>query len=75
MLEPKRQNDDAIILGFKVFQPKKERDFSDTVNTALKQIEDMNYEDALLARGIPVEHIRKYGFAFRGKEVQIGKRK
>ncbi len=75
MLEPKRRNDDAIILEFKVFQPKKEKDLSDTVNTALKQIEDMNYEAALIAKGIPVERIRKYGFVFRGKEVLIGKMK
>lgn len=75
MLEPKRQEDDAVILEFKVFHPKKEKDLSDTVNTALKQIEDMNYEAALIARGIPAERIRKYGFAFRGKEVLIGKMK
>ena len=48
----------------KVFQLKKKKDLSDTVNTALKQIEDMNYEAALIARGIPVGRIRKYGFAF-----------
>lgn len=52
---------------------KRENDLSDTVNTVLKQIEDMNYEVALIARGIPVEFIRKYGLAFRGKEVLIGK--
>lgn len=75
MLEPNQQNDDAIIFEFKVFQPKKEKDLSDTVNTALKQIEDMNYEAALIARGFPSERIRKYGFAFRGKEVLIGKMK
>ena len=75
MLEPNQQNDDAIIFEFKVFQPKKEKDLSDTVNTALKQIEDMNYEAALIARGFPPERIRKYGFAFRGKEVLIGKMK
>lgn len=61
-------------MEFKVFQPKNEKDLSDTVNTALKQIEDRNYETSLIARGIPVERIRKYGFAFRGKEVLIGKK-
>lgn len=58
-----------------MFQPKRENDLSDTVNTALKQIEDINYEAALIARGISAERIRKYGFAFRGKEVFIGKMK
>jgi len=38
----------------------------------LKQIEDKKYEAELLERGIPKERIRKYGFAFEGKEVLIG---
>ena len=43
-----------------------------SVNAALKQIEDKNYETILIAKGVPKEKIRKYGFAFRGKEVLIG---
>ena len=73
MLEPvSSEKDDGIILEFKVFQPKKERNLEDTVEAALKQIEDKKYDMALLARGIPKERIHKYGFAFRGKEVLIG---
>ena len=30
------------------------------------------YEQSLLDQGIAKERIRKYGFAFRGKEVLIG---
>ena len=73
MLEPLYPNrDDGIILEFKVFQPKKEKDLEDTVKVALKQIDEKMYEASLIAKGIEKERIRKYGFAFNGKEVLIG---
>ncbi len=72
MLEPLHPQDDALILEFKVFQPRREKELSDTVQAALKQIEEQNYEAILMEKGIPRERIRAYGFAFRGKEVQIG---
>ena len=74
MLEPVDVKKDAgIILEFKVFQPRKEKDLEATVEAALQQIEDKRYETALIVKGIKRENIRKYGFAFSGKKVLIGK--
>ena len=73
MLEPvKTEQDDAIIIEFKVFNSRKETSLEETLASALDQIEKKQYETALIARGIPKEKIRKYGFAFEGKNVLIG---
>ena len=72
ILEPKKEGLDAAILEFKVFNPRREKTLEDTVNEALGQIEKKRYDRDLRERGIPDARIRKYGFAFRGKEVLIG---
>ena len=72
MIEPKDKGEDAIILEFKVFNPRKEATLEDTVDAALAQIEEKDYAASLIAKGIPAEHIRQYGFAFEGKKVMIG---
>jgi len=72
MLEPK-QDDDGIILEFKVQDMEDEKELSDTVKAALQQIEAKKYETTLVSKGIPEGKIRKYGFAFCGKKVLIGK--
>ena len=72
MLEPLGEKDDAIILEFKVHDPEDEDTLRDTVEAALLQIEEKQYAQALVAKGIPAERIRKYGFAFEGEEVLIG---
>jgi len=72
VLEPLQPQLDAIIIEFKVYNPKKEKSLQDTVNVALNQIREKNYDAELLARDISAERIRHYGFAFKGKEVLIG---
>ena len=70
---PKSADDTAIIMEFKVHSAGTEKDLQDTVNSALRQIIDKNYDAELYDLGFAKEHIRHYGFAFEGKRVLIGK--
>lgn len=72
VMEPLQKQFDAIVMEFKVQNPAKEESLQHTVQNALLQIEEKNYDTELLARGIPKAKIRHYGFAFCGKKVLIG---
>ena len=74
MLEPIDKTNEklpGIVIEFKVINPRKENSLEETVEAALKQIEEKNYNAELIKRGVKEENIHHYGFAFRGKEVLI----
>ena len=73
ILEPKNPaKHDAIIVEFKVKNKRREKTLEETVEAALKQIEEKQYAAELVERGIKPDNIRSYGFAFEGKTVLIG---
>lgn len=71
MLIPHDKKNDAIVMEFKVHEADEEASLEDTVQAALKQIREKNYDAELLSAGIKKEQIRHYGFAFEGKKVLI----
>ena len=74
MLEPKDKQSQkylGIVIEFKVINPRKENSLEETVEAALKQIEEKNYDAELINRGVNKENIHHYGFAFKSKEVLI----
>lgn len=72
VMEPRDKKKDAFVFEFKVKNQDAKESLEDTVRNALKQIEEKNYDAMLIAKGIPKERIRHYGFAFEGKRVLIG---
>lgn len=73
MLKPQdKEKDYAYIIEFKVHKPRKEKGLEETLANALTQIEERQYEAELVAEGYAPGRIRKYGFAFKGKECLIG---
>ncbi len=72
MLEPLNGQLPAIIMEFKVFNSAKEKSLQKTVENALKQIKEKEYNTEFISRGISEERIHHYGFAFEGKKVLIG---
>ena len=72
LIEPKNSGKNAFILEFKIHDPDEEHTMEETVQAALNQIEEKQYETTLLVNGVERAQIRKYGFAFKGKQVLIG---
>ena len=74
VMEPKNAKDSAVIMEFKVYDPEDgEESLEDTAKNALLQIEEKHYSADLVQRGIPEDHILKYGFAFEGEKCLIRK--
>ncbi len=73
MLEPVDKSGKAFIFEFKVLDPDEDEEtLEDTLAAAHRQIAEKKYETELISRGFASEKIRKYGFAFRGRECLIG---
>ncbi|MDE7268677.1 MAG: ATP-binding protein [Lachnospiraceae bacterium] len=73
MIEPLDKTKKAFILEFKVLDPDEdEKTLEDTLANAHIQIEEKQYETELISAGYTLDQIRKYGFAFKGKECLIG---
>ncbi len=73
MIEPLDKTKKAYILEFKVLDSDEDEEtLGDTLANAHAQIEEKQYEAELISSGYLPEQIRKYGFAFRGKECLIG---
>jgi len=73
MIEPLDKTKKAFIFEFKVLDADDDEDtLEDTLANAHRQIEEKRYEAELVAEGFAPEQIRKYGFAFKGKQCLIG---
>lgn len=69
MLIPKNPSDLGVILEFKKVGRFEKTDLETAVSSALKQIDDKQYAQELLDRGI--QRILKIGLAFEGKKILI----
>lgn len=69
----KTLNMSMIEFKFKVLDPDEDEvTLEDTIASAHRQMNEKQYEAELITRGFAPQQMRKYGFAFRGKECLIG---
>ena len=71
MLKPRRAGDAAVIMEFKVHNPRREKNLEETAQNALRQIEEKNYLQELQNQVCVKGPVYQYGFAFEGKHVLI----
>lgn len=74
MLIPRDFAEQAYVLEFKVHDPEEEESLQETVQAALMQIQEKQYDAELSELHIKPEQIHHYGFAFEGKKILIGGR-
>lgn len=73
MIKPLDKTGKAFIFEFKVLDVDDDKEtLEDTVANAHTQINEKQYKAELISEGFAPEQIRKYVFAFRGKECLIG---
>ena len=72
MLIPRNITEQAYVLEFKVHDPEEETTMRETVQAALTQIQEKQYDAELEELHIKPEQIHHYGFAFQGKKILIG---
>lgn len=64
----------AYVLEFKLCDERNDHgDLEAAVARALEQIDEKGYVAEIVQAGIPEDHIRRYGLAFKGKETLIGR--
>ena len=69
MLEPIDKSKNAYIMEFKVYEEDEEKDITETLQNARKQVEKMKYDVELKSRGI--NDIYKIVYAFSSKNVEL----
>ena len=69
MLEPIDKSKNAYIMEFKVYEEDEEKDITETLQNARKQVEKMKYDVELKSRGI--NNIYKVVYAFSSKNVEL----